>query len=299
MDFGNACALLSRVLLLGLLAYGIVLSVTVMLSCQFLEAVSRTSDESHGVGLLTFETEGGDCVPHGTFVTENYNGMEYAARAGGYVGPAIAAVAALCLLVDCVVGAGGCGGRCVPALLILGASAGQGLTFLLFRSDLFCGNADVIRECDLGDAGYRSVQSCLVYAFCLVLHCCGPTPTPLLSSIKTTTASHAERRLPPDAAELGGEGSSPRKEKETKKRKKKKAIGPGKGEDWTREMYEQRRKERRSKSKGAGGRANEEIFDETGDSGRSNGNGKMKKKKINIKVKKTRSKSYSTNQFSF
>jgi hypothetical protein len=212
--------------------------------------------------------------------------MELTARIGGYVGPAMAAFTTLCLLVECIINSG-CsfcgGGKCIPAVLIAGASVAQGLTFLLFRSDLFCGNTDVIRECDMGDAGYRSVQASLVYAFCLVLYYCGPTPNPLLSSMKSKTAATQgkKKRLHPiDDTELG-------REDETKKKKKKKktktaAIGPGKEEDWTKEMYEQRRKERRSKSRGVSGRSKEEIFDDSmGESGRrsSNGSGKNKKKK--------------------
>jgi len=236
-------------------------------------------------------------MSHNSFVKENYNGMELAARIGGYVGPAIAGLATLCLLVECIMmmmGNKKCG-RCIPALLILGASVAQGLTFLLFKSDLFCGNTDVIRECDMGDAGYRSVQACSVYAFCLVLYFCGPTPTPLLSSTTKSRAAspHAKKRLPSDAAAELEEGRS--NSKKTKKKKKTKTtIGPGKGEDWTKEMYEQRRKERRSKSRGVSGRSKEEIFDDSmADTGRRSSNGSDKKKK---KKKKKKDKSNSSKQ---
>ncbi|KAL3826665.1 hypothetical protein ACHAXA_001188 [Cyclostephanos tholiformis] len=282
MNFGNTCALIFRLVLLTLLIYGIVLSIKVMYSCHFMSAVS-SNGESHGVGLLSFETKDGRCVEHNSFVVENYNGMELTARVAGYVAPSLGALSALLLSFECF--KGGCpGGKCIPALVILFSSVFQGLTFLLFQSDLFCGNTDVISECDVGDAGYLSVQSCLVYAFCMVLYFCGPTPEPFkmghsVDKNENTTPSKSST-----------ESSTTSKEGENKKKKIKKTE-PGKGEDWTREMYEQRRKEKKSKSRGVSGRSKEEIFDDLHDSGRANGKRKSKDSK---KRKKDRSVSENT-----
>merc|ERR1719217_528638 len=75
---------------------------------------------------------------------------------------------------------GGClgTGKCLPVIFLIGASVCQGLTFLLFRSDLFCSNKD-IEFCKMGDAGYRSIQACVVYSFCFAIYAFGPTPRPL------------------------------------------------------------------------------------------------------------------------
>ena len=260
-----------RLVLLVLLVYGIVLSIMVMTSCHFMSAVSP-NDESHGVGLLTFESKDGNCTAHNSFVVDNYNGMELTAKLGGYIAPSLGALSALVLSSECF--KGGClGGKCIPALTLMLSSVCQGLTFLLFRSDLFCSNTEVIRECDMGDAGYRSVQSCLVYAFCLVLYYCGPTPEPF------TMGYGVGKRANTIATESSLALSSPALKEGGSKKKQKKKNEPGKGEDWTKEMYEQRRKEKKSKSRGVSGRSKEEIFDDLHDSSRANGKRKSKRKK--------------------
>jgi hypothetical protein len=266
----NKCIAFSRLVLLILLVYGIVLSIKVMDSCHFLSAVSPNG-ESHGVGLLSFETKDGSCIDHNSFVIENYNGMELTARVAGYVAPSLGALSALLLSFECFRGRCLCG-KCIPTLTILLSSICQGLTFLLFRSDLFCGNTDIISECDVGKAGYQSVQSCLVYAFCLVLYYCGPTPEPL----KLGQGTDKKTNTTPSKSSTTSSFSS--KEGDTKKKKKKKKNEPGKGEDWTKEMYEQRRKDKKSKSRGVSGRSKEEIFDDLHDSGRANGKKRSKSK---------------------
>ena len=195
-------------------------------------------DDSHGVGLQSFEDESGNCVAHNSFVKKNYNGMEMAAKVGGYVAPTCAVLAVLCIALECCSKDGCWGGKCIPSLLILGALICQGLTFLLFQSDLFCDNKD-IANCEMGDAGYRSMQACFVYAFCFVLYYCGPTPIPPFS--------------PPGVAQSSSRG---------KKGGSKKKVKPGKNEDWTKEMYKERRKEKKDKSRGVSGRNKHEILDD-------------------------------------
>jgi hypothetical protein len=269
-----------RLVLLILLVYGVFQSSMVVTSCHFMSALS-TNGTAHGVGLLTFESKDGDCVAHNSFVVDNYNGMELTARVGGYVAPSLGALSALLLSSECFKGGCLCG-KCIPALALMFSSVFQGLTFLLFWSDLFCSNTDVISECDMGDAGYRSVQSCLVYAFCLVLYYAGPTPEPCTTGYGV--GKRGKSILTESALALP---SSTLKEGESKKKKKKKSE-PGKGEDWTKEMYEQRRKEKKSKSRGVSGRSKEEIFDDLHDSGRANGKKKRKSKKSHHHVSEDR-----------
>jgi hypothetical protein len=259
----------------------------VMTSCHFMSAVS-SNDTSHGVGLLAFESKDGNCIAHNSFVVDNYNGMEMTAKLGGYIAPSFGALSALLLSFECF--KGGClGGKCIPTLTLMFSSVCQGLTFLLFRSDLFCSNTEVIRECDMGDAGYRSVQSCLVYAFCLMLYYCGPTPEPCavgygVGKRSKTIPTESSLALSSSTFKEGEHKKKKKKKNEPGKGeegeiKKKKKNEPGKGEDWTKEMYEQRRREKKSKSRGVSGRSKEEIFDDLHDSGRENGKRKSKRKK--------------------
>ncbi|KAL9180501.1 hypothetical protein ACHAXT_010954 [Thalassiosira profunda] len=246
MDFGNTCALICRFVLLILLLYGIVLSSMVVSSCHMISAVTH-DDESHGVGLQTFEDESGTCVPHNAFVVDNYNGMEMAAKVGGYVAPTLASLVVLWCLLECCYKDGCWGGKCVPMLLLVGAAACQGITFLLFQSDLFCSNKD-IASCQMGDAGWRSMQACFVYAVCLILYKIGPTPVPFAPPSNMNIKTRPE---PQSSA------SSSKKSKGSKKSKK---TQPGKGEEWTKEMYEQRRKDNKAKSRGTSGRSKKEIL---------------------------------------
>ncbi|KAL7553609.1 hypothetical protein ACHAWF_018651 [Thalassiosira exigua] len=278
MNFGNTCAVACRALLLLLLLYGLVLSSLVALSCQFISAKTH-DDVAHGVGLRTFEAESGECVPHNDFVVEHYNGMEDAARICGAVAPTLAALAALWAAVECCRSLWG--GKCVPLLLIIGAAVCQGSTFLLFRSELFCDNKDIAR-CDFGGAGWRSLQACFVYAFSLALYYCGPTP-------RCAPPSNPAARMKPRASEKkrrgggGGDdeessrGSSKKdgQKKGKKKKKKKKYTEPKDGGDWTKEMYEKRRKERKVKGRGVSGRSKEEIARDRGrgDKGADDGGG--------------------------
>ena len=144
----------------------------------------------------------------------------------------------------------------IPSILLLGAVICQGLTFLLFQSDLFCNNKD-IEKCDMGDGGYRSIQATLVYSFCFILHYCGPSPTAIFT-------------IPSKNKRVQEESSSTSKKK---KKKKNKPTQPGKGEEWTKEMYEQRRKEKKVKSRGVSGRSKKEIFDDMHNGGSSSSRG--------------------------
>jgi len=247
--FGNTCALICRVILVLVLLYGIVLSCMIVPSCHFISALTH-NEETHGVGLETFENESGECVPHNSFVVKNYNGMETVARICAYVAPACGAVAVILLLVECCKADGILCGKCLPGILLLGTVVCQGLTFLLFQSDLFCSNKDIER-CKIGEAGYRSIQACLVYALCTVFYCCCPAPMPCHFSPPTNKAKQAQ-------------------EPESKKKK----LKPDKGGDWTKEMYEQRRKEKKDKSRGVSGRKKDEILDELKDKGGRKGRGR-------------------------
>ena len=109
----------------------------------------------------------------------------------------------------------------------------------------------------MGDGGYRSIQATLVYSFCFILHYCGPSPTPPLFTIPSKNKRVQEE-----------ESSSSSKKK---KKKKNKPTQPGKGEEWTKEMYEQRRKEKKVKSRGVSGRSKKEIFADMSNGGNSSG----------------------------
>lgn len=244
----------------------------VISSCHFISAITH-NDELHGVGLQSFENEARACVAHNAFITKNYNGMEMAAKVGGYVAPTLGALTTLWVLLECCRRGGFCGGKCLPTLMLMGASACQGITFLLFKSELFCSNKDIER-CEMGDAGYRSMQSCLVYAFCFVLYYCGPTPAPFAPSARSSGGGGGEKKKKKKKARKRGskddddsssdeESGKGKKSSEKKKPSKKKAKSePGKDEEWTREMYEQRRKEKKVKSRGVSGRSKKDIFDD-------------------------------------
>ena len=184
--------------------------------------------------------------------------MEKSAKVGGYVAPSCAALVILLIFLECCNRAKW-GGKCIPCILLLGAVICQGITFLIFNSELFCNNKDII-ECNIGDGGYRSIQSTLVYSFCFILYTFGPTPIPLFKNIQ----SKLHRVDEEDKRKGGGNNSGKKKKKKKGKKKKKKLTEPGKGEEWTKEMYEARRKERKVKSRGVSGRRKEEIFDDMG-----------------------------------
>lgn len=236
-----------RIVVMVLLIYSIVLSCMIILSCHLIDAITP-DDDAHSVGLLSFENEMGNCVPHNTFVRDNYNGKEMAAKVGGYLAPSLGSLAAFFLVLELCRLDGCLGTKCIPGMLMAGATACQGLTFLLFKSDVFCNN-EAISTCELGKAGYNSIQAILMYAGCLVLYTFGPNPAPFSSTITSTATS---------SKETSSDKSSTRKKKKPKKKK----VGPGKGEDYTKEMYEQRRKEKKVKSRGVSGRSKEEIFHE-------------------------------------
>lgn len=284
MEFGNSCAIICRFVLIILLILGIILSSMIIPSCHFISAITH-NDETHGVGLQTFEDEKGSCVPHNTFVIKNYNGMELVSKVGAYVAPTCASLVVATLLLECFQKS--CwGGKCLPFLLLLGATVCQGLTFLLFQSELFCSNKD-IAKCDLGSDGFRSVQATLVYSFCWILYYCGPNPMlpgfmrrtqPVNESKKKKKKKKKERYDSSSSDESTTRGSSKRSSKKTmdesrgsskksgksKKSKNDKPVKtePGPGEDWTKEMYEARRKERKVKSRGVSGRSKKEIYND-------------------------------------
>lgn len=240
-----------RIIVLGLLIYSMVLSSMVISSCHLIDAITP-DDAAHSVGIISFENEQGNCVPHNTFVIDNYNGMEMAAKVGGYLAPSLSALAVLILLLEfCRLDAGCLGTKCIPGMLMVGATVCQGLTFLLFKSDIFCHN-EAISTCDLGNAGYNSIQAILMYAGCLVLYTFGPNPGPFAFNTSSNTTTTSSK----------GTSTSKSSSKSKNKKSKKKKIGPGKGEDYTKEMYEQRRKEKKVKSRGVSGRSKEEIFHE-------------------------------------
>ena len=182
--------------------------------------------------------------------------MEKSAKVGGYVAPSCAALVILLIFLECCNRAKW-GGKCIPCILLLGAVICQGITFLIFNSELFCNNKDII-ECNIGDGGYRSIQSTLVYSFCFILYTFGPTPIPLFKNIQSKL-----HRVDEEDNQRGGGNKNSGKKKKGKK-KKKKVTEPGEGEEWTKEMYEARRKERKVKSRGVSGRRKEEIFDDMG-----------------------------------
>ncbi len=239
---------------MGLLIYSIVLSIIIISSCHLIDAITP-DDDAHSVGLISFENEMGNCVPHNTFVIDNYNGKEMTAKVGGYTAPSLGSLAVLFLVMELCRLDGCLGTKCIPGMLMVGATVCQGLTFLLFQSDVFCHN-EAISSCELGKAGYNCIQAILMYAGCLVLYTFGPNPMPFSTSKANNTTS---------SKGSSSDKSSPKKTTTTttkKKKSTKKKSGPGKGEDFTKEMYEQRRKEKKVKSRGVSGRSKEEIYHE-------------------------------------
>lgn len=178
-----------------------------------------------------------------------------AAKICGYVAPGLAALTVLWLLGECCKKGGCWSGKCIPSLLMMGCIVCQGMTFLLYNSDLFCKNED-IKTCALGDGAFKSIQACVVYAVAFLLYEVAPTPKPLTGMIATGSSSRTVTTA--NSSKSGGEG---------KKKKKKKKSAPDAGEEYTREMYAQRRKEKNIKTRGVSGRSKKEIFDDL------NGNG--------------------------
>jgi hypothetical protein len=242
-----------------LLVYAMILAPKILSSCHFLSAVS-TNDETHGVGLQSFETDKNECIPHNEFIKGHYNGMELAAKIGGYVAPGLASLIVLWLLAECCKKGGCWSGKCIPSLLLMGCIAGQSLTFLLFQSALFCGNED-IKDCKMGSAAFKSLQACVVYAVTFIVYYCAPNPKPLAVGI----------------GGLRGNSSSAQTVATTKSSdsKKKQKSKPDDGEEYTREMYQQRRKEKKIKSRGVSGRKKKEIFDDM--NGKSDRSGSREK----------------------
>jgi hypothetical protein len=237
-----------RVIVLILQVYGIILSSFYILpSCHFISAVS-TNGEIHGVGLKTFETDKDQCIPHNVFIKEHYNGMEMASKTCGYVAPGLACLTIVWLFGECCKKGGCWSGKCIPGLLMLFTVICQGLTFLMFNSTLFCKNED-IKACTLGSAAFKSIQATVIYAVAFLLYYLAPNPKPLtvnvgsLSSRTVATANSSksgnnnERKKPKSAPDSGEEG-------------------------FTREMYAQRRKEKKIKTRGVSGRSKREIFDD-------------------------------------
>ena len=182
--------------------------------------------------------------------------MELAAKICAYVAPSLATLVVLWLVLECCKKDGLWGGKCIPSILILGSIACQGLTFLLFQSELFCNNDDV-QMCEMGDTGYRSMQACLVYFFSFVLYYCGPEPQPFAPTWSKKTA----------AASTSSSSSSSKPVSEP--------MGEG---DYTKEYYEQRRKEKNIKSRGVSGRKKKEIFDDLKDTSAGTGGGAKTRK---------------------
>lgn len=209
----------------------------------------------------------GSCVPHNSFVVKNYNGMEMAAKVGGYVAPTCGCIALLFLVVECCKRDGGCfGGKCIPGLLLLGCTICQGMTFLLFQSDLFCSNKD-ISKCDLGDGGFRSIMAMLMYAVVFLVYVFGPDPGPLGFARPKPTPAPKKSKKKKSSSKKGNDDDSD----DASSKKKKPKSKPGPGEDWTKEMYEQRRKERKVKGKGVSGRSKRAMHDDLNQSGSTRG----------------------------
>ena len=115
-----------RFILLLLLVYSIILSCMVVSSCHFISAITPpnannnnstattedTEEETHGVGITTFENRLGECEPHNSFVIDNYNGMEMTAKVGGYVAPTLGCLVCVWLLGECCMKGGCWGGKC-------------------------------------------------------------------------------------------------------------------------------------------------------------------------------------------
>ncbi|KAL7511398.1 hypothetical protein ACHAXN_008393 [Cyclotella atomus] len=250
MDLGNICALFVRVIVLILQVYGIILSSFYILpSCHFISAVS-TNDEIHGVGLKTFETDKSQCIPHNAFIKQHYNGMEMASKVCGYVAPGLACLTILWLFGECCKKGGCWSGKCIPGLLMLFTVICQGLTFLMFNSTLFCKNED-IKACTLGIAAYKSIQATVIYAVAFLLYYLVPSPKPLTGMVGNISS----RTVATANSSKSGES--------TKKKKSKPKSAPDAGEEgYTKEMYAQRRKEKKIKSRGVSGRSKREIFDD-------------------------------------
>lgn len=269
MSSGNVCALLVRILALLLCVYAIVLSVMTISSCHFLSAVTPTG-ETHGVGLTSFELESGVCQSHTGFITSQYNGMEMTAKIGGYVAPSLGAMVVLFILMECCICRGHdwfCNGKCLPCLLLLGSATCQGLTFLLFNSDLFCTKTEEVDKCVMDTAAYRSVQATICYFLCFILYLCGRTP---IYPVLTSSGGKGEGKRNNDDHNKQRGGSN------TKSKKKKKKKG-----EFTKEDYEMRRKEKKIKSRGVSGRSKREIYQDIrdGDYDREESNQSSSKKK--------------------
>ena len=168
------------------------------------------------------------------------------AKICGYVAPGLACLTVVWLFGECCKKGGCWSGKCIPGLLMMGTVVCQGLTFLIYSSELFCKNED-IKACALGEAAFICIQACVVYAVAFLLYCLAPNPKPLTgmvgsSSSRTVTTANSSKS--------GGEG------------KKKKKSKPDAGEEYTKEMYAQRRKEKNIKSRGVSGRSKREIFED-------------------------------------
>ena len=114
-----------RFILLLLLVYSIILSCMVVSSCHFISAITPpnnannntettedTEEETHGVGITTFENQLAECEPHNSFVIDNYNGMEMTAKVAGYVTPTLGCLVCVWLLGECCMKGGCWGGKC-------------------------------------------------------------------------------------------------------------------------------------------------------------------------------------------
>lgn len=175
------------------------------------------------------------------------------AKICGYVAPGLAACVVVWLLGESCTKGGCWSGKCIPSLLMMGTVACQGLTFIIYNSDLFCKNED-IKQCALGAAAYTSIQACVVYAVAFILYYIAPTPKPLTGMMGAT---HAATVSTASTSKTGGGDATKKKKKST----------PDAGEDYTKEMYEQRRKEKNIKSRGVSGRSKKEIFKDMNENG--------------------------------
>uniref|UniRef100_A0A7S2M6I8 Uncharacterized protein n=1 Tax=Skeletonema marinoi TaxID=267567 RepID=A0A7S2M6I8_9STRA len=264
----NTCALLVRILTFLLLLYALALSFMTLGSCHFLAALTPT-DESHGVGLTSFELESGECLPHSTFIKRNYNGMEMVAKVGGFVAPSLGALVIIFTLLECCRGNEWfCGGKCLPVLLLFGSIVCQGLTFFLFQSDLFCSKSETIDTCLMGEAAYRSVQATIFYFVCFILYLCGGTPRPLGNPMSMMKPQQQPLQQPPQ----GGGNNANNTTNSDKSKKKKTTSG-----DLTKEDYERRRKEKKIKGRGVSGRSKQQIYQDIGDGKKPSSSSKRKK----------------------
>ncbi len=189
------------------------------------------------------------------------------AKVGGYVAPSLGALVVVFILLECYMGHNQewfCGGKCLPCLLLLGAVICQGLTFVLFQSELFCAKSETIDKCVMDEAAYRSLQATICYFVCFILYLCGRTP-----NSRPLAVLGLQKR--------GGGGNTTTTTTTTND---KNSAGKKTG-DFTKQDYEKRRKEKKIKGRGVSGRSKQQIYHDIG-----SGDGNDKKPASSSRKKK-------------